>query len=83
MKIVKIPDFLSDATNVYRTDEYIVKQQIVYKTDETLGTFLFSRDTYYRCTAKRRGEYEAVFADRINKDGTRIHATVYVRKYVD
>lgn len=83
MKIVKIPDFLSGATNVYRTDEYIVKQQIVYKTDEMLGAYLFSRDTYYRCTAKRIGEYEEAFAERINIDGTRIHATVYVRKYVD
>lgn len=83
MKIVKMPDFLSGATNVYRTDEYIVKQQILYNTDETLGTYLFSCDTYYRITAKRIGEYEEAFADRINMDGTRIHAMVYVRKYVD
>ena len=29
-----IPDYLKDATNVYRTNHYIVKQRIVMQFDE-------------------------------------------------
>lgn len=83
MKIEKIPEFLVNATNVYRTQEYIVKQQIMYKNDSVLGTYLFSLDTYYRCTLTRDLEYEERFSDRIEVDGKRISAKVYVRKYVD
>lgn len=83
MKNEKKPEFLVNATNVYRTQEYIVKQQIMYKNDSVLGTYLFSFDTYYRCTLTRDLEYEERFFDRIEMDGKRISAKVYVRKYVD
>lgn len=83
MKIMEMPEFLAGATNVYRMGEYIVKQQIMYRSDEVLGTYLFSRDTYYRCTPKRDREYEEIFADRIFINGKRISAMVYVRKYID
>lgn len=83
MGIITVPDFLKNATNVYRTRCYIVKQHIMYKDDVRLGTYLFSCDTYYRCTEKRDQEYEEAFADRISINGKRIPAMVYVRKYVD
>lgn len=83
MKIMEMPEFLAGATNVYRMGEYIVKQQIMYRSYKVLGTYLFSRDTYYRCTPKRDREYEETFADRISINGKRISAMVYVRKYID
>lgn len=83
MQFVEVPDFLVNATNVYRTDGYIVRQELLLYDDEEQGTHLFSRDTYFLCTPKRDREYEEVFADRHELNGRRIKATMYVRKYVD
>ena len=77
-----IPDYLKDATNVYRTNHYIVKQRIVMQFDE-YGCCLFSYDTYYRCTPKRDKEYEDIFIKRIHVNGRRIHTCMYARKYID
>ena len=66
MTVKSVPEFLVDATNVYRTKGYIVKQQITLH-DSELGSYLLSRDTYYRCTDKRDREFEEAFAYRINK----------------
>lgn len=81
MQSVEVPDFLVNATNVYRTRGYIVRQEIVLQDDE-LGTYLFSRDTYFRCTHKRDREFEDVFADRIGLNGSRIKTAMYLRRYV-
>ena len=83
MQFVEVPDFLVNATNVYRTNGYIVRQELLLHDDEEQGTHLFSRDTYFLCTPKRDREYEEVFADRFALNGRRIRATMYVRKYVD
>ena len=83
MQFVEVPDFLVNATNVYRTNGYIVRQELLLHDDEEQGTPLFSRDTYFLCTPKRDREYEEVFADRHDLNGRRIKATMYVRKYVD
>ena len=83
MQFVEVPDFLVNATNVYRTAGYIVRQELLLHDDEEQGTHLFSRDTYFLCTPKRDREYEEVFADRHELNGRRIRATMYVRKYVD
>ena len=82
MKIVKMPEFLAGATNVYRTGEYIVKQQITLH-DSELGSYLLSRDTYYRCTDKRDREFEEAFAYRININGKRMTTSMHIRKYID
>ena len=51
-----IPEFLQgDATNVYRTREYIVKQSVTLHFDERYGAVLYSNDTYYRCTPTATG----------------------------
>ena len=63
MQFVEVPDFLVNATNVYRTNGYIVRQELLLHDDEEQGTHLFSRDTYFLCTPKRDREYEEVFAD--------------------
>ena len=83
MQFVEVPDFLVNATNVYRTNGYIVRQELLLHDDEEQGTHLFSRDTSFQCTPKRDREYEEVFADRHELNGRRIKATMYVRKYVD
>ena len=78
----KIPDFLIGATNVYRTRDYIVKQRIELRENDEHGSYLFSRDTYYRCTQRRNREYDAAFPNRVD-DGERIHTLVYTRRYID
>ena len=82
MQFVEVPDFLVNATNVYRTRGYIVRQEIVLRDDE-LGTYLFSRDTYFLCTSKRDREFEDLFADRAELNGKRIRTAMYVRTYID
>lgn len=77
----KAPEFTDGATNVYRTNEFIVKQCVVLRNDDS-GTYLFSHDTYYCRTAKRDREYEAVFSYRQDKNGARIPTKMYSRKYV-
>ena len=79
----KIPDFLRDAANVYRTRDYIVKQCITLGYDEIYGSYLSSRDTYYRRTRKRNRIYEEVFSVRKSVNGRRIHTSMYARTYID
>ena len=42
----KIPDFIKDATNVYRTKGYIVKQVIGIQYDCKENNVVFSHDTF-------------------------------------
>lgn len=83
MKVVEVPEFLLNATNVYRTDKYIVRQQIVIADNRKIGTYLLSNDTYYLCTAKRDRQFEEAFADRTDINGKRISTSTYIRKYVN
>lgn len=78
-------DFVNNADNVYRTREYIVKQQISTSVNKnSLITHLISEDTYYLRTPKRDVEYNIIFKVRgKNIDGKRIRSTMYTRKYVD
>jgi len=78
-------DFVNNADNVYRTREYIVKQQISTSVNKnSLITHLISEDTYYLRTPKRNVEYNIIFKVRgKNIDGKRIRSTMYTRKYVD
>ena len=78
-------DFVDKADNVYRTREYIVKQQISTSVNKnSLITHLISEDTYYLRTPKRDVEYNIIFKVRgKNIDGKRIRSTMYTRKHVD
>lgn len=82
MRVESVPEFLIDATNVYRTREYIVRQQITLH-DGPFGSYLMSRDTYYRCNAQRDREFEKAFSDRINVNGKRIPTAMHMREYID
>ena len=79
----KTPDFLMNASNVYRTEHYIVKQRVGVLYSTTDYNVLFSRDIYYARTAQRDAEYEAVFSEREEIDGKRLPTSGYVRVYKD
>ena len=75
-------DFLKDATNVYRTKYFIVKQVLGVQTDERMNNVVISHDTYYLRTPLRDLEYEIAFKDKKNINGKRLPSTMYARIYV-
>ncbi len=76
-------NFMDDATNVYRTKHYIVKQCITIQKDSVLGNSVISHDTYYKRTMFRDKKYEYAFRNKIFVDGKRMPSTAYTRKYID
>lgn len=82
-KCVYDMDFIDGADNVYRTDDYIVKQQIFYLDSDVGTTMVFSDDTYYLRTPQRDAEYEFAFQGRSDINGKRLKSASYTRKYVD
>ncbi len=76
-------DFIDGADNVYRTDEYIVKQQISFLESDVGISMVLSDDTYYLRTPQRDAEYEFAFQGRTNINGKRLKSASYTRKYVD
>ena len=79
---MKKDDIIDDAINTYRTKHFIVKQNISIQSNNINGTFLFSVDTYLARNNHRDKKYEKAFSLRKNIDGSRLHATSYIRKYV-
>ena len=79
---MKIPEFMKDATNVYRTEKYIIRQVISLKCDLVEGANLCSYDTFFLRTAVRDAEYERIFQDRRRINGKRLATSLATRKYV-
>ena len=78
------PDFIiEEATNVYRTNGYIVSQELSIMCNSTGHTIAFSNDIFFRRTLERDLEYELLFAGRKNKDGKRIPSMAYTRTYIE
>lgn len=77
----KVPEFIENATNVYRTKKYIVKQIIGIQYGCEENNVVYSRDTYYKRTPERDKEYEILFFRRRNIDGRRLPSTMYAREY--
>ena len=75
-------DFAKDANNVYRTNRFIVKQQISIVVSANCDSYIISNDTYYLRTLKRDFEYNLLYSKRKNPDGRRMPASTYIRKYV-
>ena len=75
-------DFIEDATNVYRTKKYIVKQIINIESHTQLDNIIISQDTYYTRTKARDKQFNKLFADKLNKNGKRLHSSSNTRKYV-
>ena len=78
-----MPEFLERATNVYRTDCYIVRQQILYKNDPIFGGYMCSCDTFFYRTPLRDRQYSLAFPKRADGNGKRIRTLMYIRKYID
>ena len=78
----RIPDFMRNAKNVYRTKHYIIKQDISIKCDDSINTELHSDDTYYARNRKLDKVYEEIFFGRKHINGQRIHTTTHTKKYI-
>lgn len=76
-------EFLDGADNVYRTENFIVKQQISFLESDIGTSMVLSDDTYYLRTAQRDAEYEFAFQSKANINGKRLKSASYTRKYVD
>lgn len=76
------PEFLIDASNVYRTQKYIVKQHLFLTHNSDEGTYSISCDTYFDRNEKRDRAYECYFGERLRIDGKRVPSMLYARHYV-
>jgi len=75
---------LEDADNVYRTNEFIIKQKIVVVDDKPGTALVLSEDTFYSRTPYRDEEYELLFEARGKKiNGKRIRSAMCTRRYAD
>ena len=77
----KRAEFMKEASNVYRTPCYIVRQRLGILFNDEESNELISRDTYFPRTPERDAEYEATFHKRIKIDGKRIRVNVTAREY--
>lgn len=76
-------DFLQNADNVYRTQEYIVKQKLSLSRDKNMEAYTISTDTYFARTRFRDRLFDESFSNRVNVDGKRVKASAYIRSYID
>lgn len=77
------PDFMLNATNVYRTPHFIVRQRLSILCSDEENNAVISRDTFFRRTAARNAEYEEIFSKREQLDGKRLPSSGYIREYRD
>lgn len=76
-------EMFENATNVYRTKKYIVKQIINYNEHNEFQNVLYSQDTFYKRTYLRDKYYESKYKDKIEIDGKRLKTACSSRKYID
>lgn len=76
------PRFVKNASNVYRTKTFIVRQEISLGNDPDGMNVTFSRDTMYLRTPKRDKEYEEYYSWRKYLNGRRLPSTIYTRRYI-
>ena len=69
--------------NVYRTRDYIVKQELYLIANAEQNNAVLSVDTYYRRTLLRDSEYQLLYKDRKHIDGKRLPSNTYIRTYID
>lgn len=80
--MINIPEFMKEATNVYRTKHYIIVQDLYIDEDIDGQDYLFSKDTFYLRNKDLDKLYEKIFSDRLNIDGKRIKCSSHSRKYL-
>lgn len=76
-------DELEVANNVYRTQEYIVTQELSIRENEFDGPLICSIDIFFKRTKERDATYENAFKNRIHRDGKRMKSDMYSRHYID
>lgn len=69
--------------NVYRTRDYIVKQELYLIVNAEQNNAVLSVDTYYRRTLVRDSKYQLLYKDRKHIDGKRLPSNTYIRTYID
>ena len=69
--------------NVYRTRDYIVKQELYLIVNAEQNNAVLSVDTYYRRTLLRDCKYLLLYKDRKHIDGKRLPSNTYIRTYID
>ena len=69
--------------NVYRTRDYIVKQELYLIVNAEQNNAVLSVDTYYRRTLLRDSKYQLLYKDRKHIDGKRLPSNTYIRTYID
>ena len=69
--------------NVYRTRDYIVKQELYLIVNAEQNNAVLSVDTYYRRTLLRDCKYQLLYKDRKHIDGKRLPSNTYIRTYID
>ncbi len=76
-----LPEFAQNADNVYRTENYIVKQFLISGIHSKYGKMIISFDTYYLRNKDRDKQYNKLYADRPYLDGFRYISTMSKREY--
>lgn len=76
-------DELEIADNVYRTQDYIVTQDLSVTENDFDGMLICSIDIFFKRNKERDAMYEKVFENRIHQDGKRVHCSMYSRRYID
>lgn len=69
--------------NVYRTRNYIVKQELYLIVNVEQNNAVLSVDTYYRRTLLRDSKYHLLHKERKHIDGKRLPSNMYIRTYID
>lgn len=69
--------------NVYRTRNYIVKQELYLIVNAEQNNAVLSVDTYYRRTLLRDSKYQLLYKDRKHIDGKKLPSNTYIRTYID
>lgn len=69
--------------NVYRTRDYIVKQELYLIVNAEQNNAVLSVDTYYRRTLLRDSKYLLLYKDRKHIDGKRLPSNTYIRTYIE
>ena len=69
--------------NVYRTRDYIVKQELYLIVNAEQNNAVLSIDTYYRRTLLRDSKYQLLYKERKHIDGKRLPSNTYIRTYID
>ena len=69
--------------NVYRTKNFIVKQNLYVLVNIEKNNAVMSIDTYYRRTLLRDNKYLLLYKDRKHINGKRLPSNTYVRTYVE